>query len=90
MNRESKRNRASEEPRTAGEASAAPDAEPKQRTSPFQFLREVRSELRKVAWPSRREVSSYTAVVLVTTFVLVGIVWGMDYIIREAVLNTLG
>jgi preprotein translocase subunit SecE len=35
-------------------------------------------------------VTSYTIVVLVTTLVLVAIVWGMDYVIREAVINTLG
>ena len=62
----------------------------KRRTPPTQFLREVRGELRKVAWPGRKEVLSYTLVVLVVTFVLVLIVWGMDYVIREAVINTLG
>ncbi|BAS29103.1 preprotein translocase subunit SecE [Limnochorda pilosa] len=30
-----------------------------------QFLREVRSEARKIAWPNRRELTVYTAVVLV-------------------------
>jgi preprotein translocase subunit SecE len=91
MNRESKRNAAREERRTekhaGGSAAAASHAE---RTGPAQFLREVRSELRKVAWPNRREVTSYTIVVLVTTLVLVAIVWGMDEVIRRAVINTLG
>jgi preprotein translocase subunit SecE len=90
MSRESKRQAAREEQRTSGQASAATEAATEQRTSPAQFLREVRSELRKVAWPSRREVASYTVVVLVTTIVLVAIVWGMDEVIRRAVINTLG
>lgn len=30
-----------------------------------QFLREVRGEARKIAWPNRRELTVYTAVVLV-------------------------
>ncbi|MBP1932520.1 preprotein translocase subunit SecE [Ammoniphilus resinae] len=30
------------------------------------FLREVWSELKKVRWPSRKELTSYTIVVLVT------------------------
>lgn len=96
MNRESKRDAAREEQPTADKAgasrkaSASTEAETESRTSPAQFLREVRSELRKVAWPSRREVGSYTVVVLVTTIVLVAIVWGMDEIIRRAVINTLG
>ena len=30
-----------------------------------QYLREVRAEARKIAWPNRRELTAYTAVVLV-------------------------
>lgn len=60
------------------------------RTPPRQFLREVRSELRKVNWPSRKELVTYTVVVLVVTAVLVGIVAAMDWGIREAILRTLG
>jgi preprotein translocase subunit SecE len=91
MSRESRRRGEREERRTAGLPSAASEtAQPRERTSPGQFLKEVRSELRKVAWPNRKEVVSYTIVVLVTTLVLVGIVWAMDYVIREAVINTLG
>lgn len=60
------------------------------RTPLRQFLREVRSELRKVNWPSRKELVTYTVVVLVVTAVLVGIVAAMDWGIREAILRTLG
>jgi len=35
-----------------------------------QFLREVRTELKKVTWPSRRDTLAGTAVVLVTVFVV--------------------
>lgn len=90
MSRESKRNADREERRTSGQPSAAAEAAAVEKTSPAQFLREVRSELRKVAWPNRKEVTSYTIVVLVTTLVLVMIVWGMDEVIRRAVINTLG
>jgi preprotein translocase subunit SecE len=89
MNRESKRHAAREERRTEQRSPTAAAAEGSRRTSPAQFLREVRSELRKVAWPGRREVASYTVVVLVTTFVLTLIVWGMDEVIRRAVINAL-
>lgn len=51
-----------------------------------QFLREVRSELRKVAWPSRPEVISFSITVLVVTAVLTTLVWGMDWFLREAAL----
>jgi preprotein translocase subunit SecE len=94
MSRESRRRGDREERRTADMQSASSEkttaAAPRERTPPGQFLKEVRSELRKVAWPNRKEVTSYTIVVLVTTLVLVAIVWAMDYVIREAVINTLG
>jgi preprotein translocase subunit SecE len=90
MNREDKRRGGREERRTEGIRSAASEPTRSTRTSPKQFLREVRGELRKVVWPNRKEVTSYTIVVLVTTAVLVGIVWGMDEVIRRAVINTLG
>lgn len=70
------------------EATAAPVKS--SRTGPAQFLKEVRQELRKVNWPSRSEVVSYTAVVLVTTAVLTAIVWGVDWLISNAVLNVFG
>lgn len=90
MNREEKRRGGREEKRTEGMKSAGSESTRSTRTSAKQFLREVRSELRKVVWPNRKEVTSYTIVVLVTTLVLVGIVWGLDEVIRRAVINTLG
>jgi len=91
MSREDKRRNEREQRRTEGQESAAVEPDSSSGRTPLvQFLREVRGELRKVAWPSRKEVTSYTIVVLVTTFVLVGIVWGMDEVIRRAVINTLG
>jgi len=35
------------------------------RTSPLKFLQEVRSEVSKVTWPSRRETAITTAMVFV-------------------------
>ena len=35
-----------------------------------QFLREVKTELKKVTWPSRRDTLAGTAVVLVTVLIL--------------------
>lgn len=89
MSREDKRARARDERRAdrAAAAAATPtDDAPiaRERTAPRQFLREVRSELRKVAWPSRREVAVYTVTVLAVTTVLTVLVWGMDYVLRQA------
>ena len=43
------------------------------------FLREIVAELRKVIWPSRHELITYTTVVVVFVVVLVAIVSGLDF-----------
>jgi preprotein translocase subunit SecE len=56
------------------------------------FLKEVRSEMRKVIWPSREDVQSTTIVVLVTVFIFAAYFWLVDNIIGraiEALLHTL-
>ena len=55
-----------------------------------QFLKEVRAELKKVAWPSRQEVIAYAVVVLVTVTVLTAIVFGMDLAVTKGILHVLG
>jgi preprotein translocase subunit SecE len=67
------------------------EAEPSRARTPLpQFLREVRAELRRVSWPNRQQIVSYTVVVLVLTLVLTTFVWGVDEGIRRIVINTLG
>ena len=51
-------------------------SEKRKRTGVRQFLREVRQELRKVDWPNRKELVTYTVVVLVTVTVLTAYVFG--------------
>jgi len=64
----------------ARKRSAPPAPRPKeQRTSPPQFIREVRGELRKVAWPTRAEVVNYSLIVLVAVVVLTAYVAALDY-----------
>ncbi|MGH9111860.1 MAG: preprotein translocase subunit SecE [Acidimicrobiales bacterium] len=55
------------------------------RTSPAQFLREVRGELRKVAWPSRSEVVNYSIIVLVTVVILTTYIALLDLGFGEAI-----
>jgi preprotein translocase subunit SecE len=62
----------------------------KQRTSIAQFLREVRLELRRVNWPSRREVLSYSTVVLVAVTLLTLYVAVLDQAIGQLVLWIFG
>ena len=62
----------------------------KKRTSPKQFLKEVRLELRKVQWPTRKELVAYTIVVFVSVVVLTSYVFGLDYLFSKAVLQVFG
>ena len=43
------------------------------------FLRQVMAELRKVVTPTRRELISYTSVVLVFVVIVMAIVSGLDF-----------
>ena len=52
-----------------------------------QFSREVRSELRKVAWPSRSETKNYTVVVILTIVVVTAVVAGLDWVFSNSVLE---
>jgi preprotein translocase subunit SecE len=53
---------------------------------PGQFLREVRSELRQVAWPNRSEVVNYTTVTLVTLLSLMVLIFILNYAFAKGVL----
>jgi preprotein translocase subunit SecE len=58
----------------------------RERTAPLQFLRDVRGELRKVAWPDRAEVANLSVVVLVTLVLLISLIFVLDLGFAKAVL----
>lgn len=67
---------------------APPAPKPKEeRTSPAQFVREVRGELRKVAWPTRAEVVNYSIIVLVALIVVTAYVAALDYGFGDLILK---
>ena len=53
----------------------------------LRFLREVRDELAKIVWPSRREVVTYSVVVIVTVLVMGLFVFGLDVLFSRAVVE---
>ncbi len=55
-----------------------------------EFLREVRNELAKVAWPNRPEVVKYTLVVFVTLVFMTTLVFSLDYAFAMGVLWLFG
>ncbi len=54
----------------------------RERVGPAQYLREVRDEMRKVAWPTRPEVVRYSIIVTATVVVYTAYVGGLDYALR--------
>jgi preprotein translocase subunit SecE len=54
------------------------------------FFREVVSELRKVIWPTRKELLTYTGVVIAFVTIMVAIVAVLDYGFAKAVLFSFG
>jgi preprotein translocase subunit SecE len=54
------------------------------------FLREVVAELRKVIWPTRKELVTYTVVVLVFVAFMVALVFGLDALFAKGVFAIFG
>jgi preprotein translocase subunit SecE len=63
-------------------APAAVAQAPKKKTSPGQFLKEVRAEARKITWTSRKEtwITSVMVAIMVTLAAL--FFWGVDSTLR--------
>ena len=49
------------------------------------FLTEVRNEMRRVTWPSRREVYATTVVVILVSAFFGLYIWGIDLVLRSIV-----
>lgn len=54
------------------------------------YVREVAAEMRKVVWPTRGELVTYTGVVLVFVAVMIALVFALDYLVGQAVLAVFG
>ena len=62
-------------------------------TNPFQFIQQVRSEISKITWPTRREVLLTTVMVFVMSAIAALIFALVDLLIRsgiQSVLNIFG
>ena len=76
-----------------GRATAVRDARPPRTSLPkrlVRFLREVVAELRKVIWPTRKEMITYTVVVIVFVVFMVALVAGLDVLFAKGVLTVFG
>ena len=59
-------------------------------SSLVQFRREARQELAKVTWPTRREVTAYSIVVMATVLVLGLLVFGLDVLFTTVIARLFG
>ncbi len=54
------------------------------------FYRQVLAELRKVIWPTRKELITYTTVVIVFVLVVIAYVTALDYVFGKGILYIFG
>ena len=60
------------------------------RTSPFEFIQQVRTEVAKVTWPTRRETIITTAMVLAMSIVVALFFLAADWVLSTLVTFILG
>ena len=79
----------SETPATAG--SGAPGGRKREgRTSPGQYVGEVRSELNRVHWPDRKQLTQYSIAVLFAVIILTAYIFTIDQGFGQLVLWMFG
>ncbi len=91
--RKSRAERRADQAKTGAKAkTAAPErkAARKKRPSPALFYRQIVAELRKVVWPTRSELFTYTAVVIVFVLGVIGIIAAFDFGLGHAVQAVFG
>jgi len=60
------------------------------KTTPFQFIQQVRSEVAKVTWPSRRETAITTMMVFIMVFLASMFFFAADQVLSWGVALLLG
>ena len=67
----------------------AEEQKKKKKTSPFEFIQQVRSEGSKVTWTSRNETMVSTIMVLIMVAIMALFFFGVDQFLRFSVCNIL-
>ncbi|MBR2299505.1 MAG: preprotein translocase subunit SecE [Alphaproteobacteria bacterium] len=60
------------------------------KVSPIQFFRQVRQEVKKITWPTRKEVTQVTTVVLFIVALAAAFFFLVDVVLAAAVKLVLG
>jgi len=93
LNRQTKRQmkrQGGETPPPAERRRPTPPPPHRERISAKEFMREVRAELKKVAWPDKQEVITSSLVVLIAVVVVTAFIFGCDYVFAKGVLHLFG
>jgi preprotein translocase subunit SecE len=89
MNRQTKRMMArqgTDKPKAPASRATAPPPHKEKRITPGAYLGEVRGEMRKVAWPTKKEVINSTIIVLIAVVVMTTLIFAFDYASSKFVL----
>lgn len=62
---------------------ATPSTKPKADGRVGKYLREVKSEVRKVTWPNRKEIVTYTGIVIFVTAVVALFIGVVDLVLAN-------
>jgi preprotein translocase subunit SecE len=73
----------------SAEIKAGKVAKTKKKVRIFKFIREVRSELKKVIWPTRKQLVNYTISVLLISLIMGSMIWIADAVLLKVIQNTL-
>ena len=65
---------------------AAAARQKRERIGAGEYVRQVKAELRKVAWPTRGEVINYSVIVFIALMVLTALIFALDYLFGEGVI----
>ena len=90
MNRQTKRamkRQGGETPAPAERRRPAAPPPHRERTSPKEIIRDVRGEMKKVAWPTKNEVVTSTIVVLMAVIFMTLLIFGLDLGFSKGVLQ---
>lgn len=53
------------------------------RFNPKRFLGEVKSEMKKVSWPDKKELISYTGIVFISVVFVCLLIWAYDTVFTK-------
>ena len=66
------------------------NAKPKEKKERFAFFKGVKQEMSKVVWPGRKELATYTLVVIITCAIFAVGFWAIDTGVLAALRGLLG